>query len=292
MSFAIITDSSSNLPRSITEPNGIVCVPFAYRMYDVDHLCPFCDEFDGADYFDALKKGEKVSTSQISPQRFADAVEPVLQGGQDILYIGMSSGISGAHSSACVACEELRERYPERKIITIDTRAASLGEGICVLKAIELRAEGNSIEEVETEIRAMAERVYQIFTVDDLNHLRRTGRVSGALALVGTILNVKPLLKGNEQGQIVAIGRVRGRKNAIQALADKYDELVRNSENQIVGIAHSNNPGDAELLATLLKRNHPPKEILTVMYEPVTGSHVGPGTVALFFEAFDGARGQ
>lgn len=292
MQFTIFTDSSSNLPKSLLTKYQLESIPFAYRMRDADYLCPLCDEFDGAAYYEALKRGERVTISQISPQRFTEAVEPFLAEGQDVMYIGMSSGVSGSYSSACVASETLREKYPERRLIVIDTRAASLGEGICALKAAEMRAQGMSIGDVEKEIRAMAERVYQIFTVDDLIHLHRTGRVSGASCIVGTVLQIKPLLKGNEQGKIVAVGKVRGRKKAIQALADKYNALVRHPENQIVGIAHANNPEDAAALAELLRRDHPPKEILTVCYEPVTGAHVGPGTVALFFEAFDGVRGM
>lgn len=148
------------------------------------------------------------------------------------------------------------------------------------------------IEELQKELLDLSERVYQVFTVDDLMHLMRTGRVSNVTAVVGTLLNIKPLLKGNELGQIVQLGKVRGRAKSLQGVADKYAELVCNPEEQTVYIAHTDCYDDAKKLADLLNEKRPPKEIEIVMYEPVTGAHVGPGAVALFFVASKGDRSR
>lgn len=281
--FTIVTDTSANLPYEILSKNGIPEIPFHYIIDEVVHSQHEMGEFDGKAFYDAMRSGVEVSTCQISPQQFLDVIEPELKDGRDVLVISMSSGISGSYNSLQIAAGELKEQYPERKLYTIDTRAASLGEGIVVLKAIELRNAGADIDEAYAQLSAMTDCIFQIFTVDDLKYLRRTGRISGAVAVAGTLLNIKPLLKGNERGEIVNIAKVRGRKKAISALADYYNRLVVNPEEQVVGIAHADAAEDAQALIDMLRAKHPPKEILLVDYEPVTGSHVGPGTVALFF---------
>jgi DegV family protein with EDD domain len=195
----------------------------------------------------------------------------------------MSGGISGSCDSARVALRLLAEDFPDVKAFVINTKGAALGEGFVALEAARLRDRGLSIEEAAEKLEDYSKRMCNVFTVDDLMFLKKTGRVSGAAALVGTVLQIKPLLKGNDKGQIVTYAKARGRRKAIDALAKRYDELVVDASSQVVGIAHADCEKDADLLTTLLMRNHPPKEILTVMYEPVTGSHVGPGTLALFF---------
>lgn len=291
MQYAIITDTSSNIPYKTLVENNVSSVAFSYTTDGVNDLeCMAIEEFDGKDYYGRIKEGLKVTTSQITPQKFKDVMEPLLKDGQDILYIGMSSGISGAYGSSVIATNELKEKYPERKILTIDTRAASLGEGIAVFQAIENRKNGMSIDDSYNMICKLCDRIYQVFTVDSLMHLKRTGRLSNASAVLGTVLNIKPLLKGNEKGQIVNFAKCRGMKKAIEAMAEKYDTLVKGPENQIVGIAHSDNDEMADYLITLLNKNKAPKEILKVCYEPVTGAHVGPGTVALFFLGDENVR--
>ena len=292
MSFAIVTDTSANLPSPLLAEKDVTVVPFSYFYNEQEHTCLDTEAFDGAKYYGAMRTGLKIRTSQINPQRYVDTIRPLLEDGWDVLFIGMSSGISGSYQSARIAAQQLREDFPGRRIYTIDTLGASLGEGIPVLKAVEYREQGLSLDETTQRIMAMRHRMYQVFVVDDLMHLRSTGRISGAVAIVGTVLQIKPLLKGNEQGQIVNFAKVRGRRHAIEALAQKYDALVEHPEDQIVGIAHADNAEDAEYLASLLRKNRPPKEIMTVVYEPVTGSHVGPGTVALFFEGNSEVRGK
>ena len=292
MSYVIVTDTSANLPTPILRENGVGVIPFHYTVEGRELDCLDTEAFDGHAYYEAMRNGALASTSQINPQAYIDQFAPLLAAGQDILFIGMSSGISGSFQSAQMAREQLLERFPERQLCVVDTLGASLGEGILVLRAIEARAAGLPLDALVRELLEMRRRMYQVFMVDDLMFLKRTGRVSGAAALVGTMLQIKPLLKGNEMGQIVTCAKARGRHKAIEALAKRYDELVVDAGSQIVGIAHADCPDDAAHLAGLLNKNHPPRQIMTVMYEPVTGSHVGPGTLALFFLGDENVRGN
>ena len=290
MSYRIFTDTSANLPTDLTEAKGITVVPFSYCLNGEEFMCTDTRSFDGAGFYGAIRKHASVSTSQINPFRYEEYMEPVLQAGSDILYIGMSSGISGSFASSSVAIEQLRAKYPERDIRAIDTLSASLGEGIVVLKAVEYLEHGMDIDEAEKRLNELSRKVCQIFIVDDLMHLRRTGRLSNAVALAGAVLQIKPMLKGNERGQIVCIKKERGRRRAIESLVKVYENYIENAEEQIVGISHADCAEDAEYLASRLRSVAAPKEILTVCYEPVTGSHVGPDTLALFFVGRDGFR--
>ena len=290
MSYRIFTDTSANLPTDLTEAKGITVVPFSYCLNGEEFMCTDTRSFDGAGFYGAIRKHASVSTSQINPFRYEEYMEPVLQAGSDILYIGMSSGISGSFASSSVAIEQLRAKYPDRDIRAVDTLSASLGEGIVVLKAVEYLEHGMDIDEAEKRLNELSRKVCQIFIVDDLMHLRRTGRLSNAVALAGAVLQIKPMLKGNEKGQIVCIKKERGRRRAIESLVKVYENYIENAEEQIVGISHADCAEDAEYLASRLRSVAAPKEILTVCYEPVTGSHVGPDTLALFFVGRDGFR--
>ena len=290
MSFRIITDTSANLPTDWLAANEIRVVPFSYSVNEKEAHCDDTRKFRGTKFYEAMRKGARVETSQISPQRYLDDFLPPAKQGEAILYIGMSSGISGSYHCAELAAEELREQVPDCRIELVDTLGASLGEGLLVLRAVEARRAGVSLEETAERLRTLRHRICQVFTVDDLAYLRRGGRLSNVAAVVGTVLRIKPLLKGNERGEIVSFSRCRGRRTSIEALAAHYDAHVQDPQTQTVGIAHADCAEDAALLAGLLNRNHPPKEILTVCYEPVTGSHVGTGTLALFFEAHEGVR--
>lgn len=290
MSFVVLTDTSSNLQNRQVREYDLKVIPFPYYINGQEYTCLDSDSFSGDAFYAEIKKGVHVTTSQISPQQYADFFEPWLQAGKDIIFVCMSSGISGSCGSAHIARDMILEKYPERRIEIIDTLGASLGEGIVALQAARLRDLGKNVLDAAAELRQSARRMFNVFTVDDLMHLRRGGRLSNLSAIVGTVLNIKPILKGNEDGKIVAFAKIRGRKKAIEALAQEYDKLAVEPERQIVGIAQAGCREDAEYLASLLRRNRPPREILTVEYEPVTGSHVGPGALALFFESEDDVR--
>ena len=290
MSFAVMTDTSGNLPRQLILDYSLGVIPFSYYIDGKEYNTVKNPDFDAEDFYARIRKGMKVTTSQIPPQQYADFFETALRAGKDVIFICMSSGISGSCNSARIAAQMMMEAYPDRIVEVIDTRGASLGEGIIALYAAKLRKAGRSTAEAIEELYDHVERMFNVFTVDDLMHLRRGGRLSNLSAVVGSVLQIKPLLKGNEEGKIVAFSKVRGRKRSIETLAEYYDRLVVAPEKQIVGIAQAACREDASLLADLLRRNRPPKEILTVEYEPVTGCHVGPGALALFFESSVGVR--
>ncbi len=288
--FQVITDTSANLPSDLTQRNDITVIPFPYFVNGARHTCLDTEGFDGETFYGAMREGAEITTSQINPQHYIEVMKPILQKGLDILFVGMSSGISGSYHCAELAAEELGEDFPERKIRLVDTLGASLGEGLLVVKAVKDKLLGLSLDEVYNKLMDLRHRLCNVFTVDDLKYLRKGGRLSNLGFIVGTLLQIKPLLKGDQEGRIVAFAKLRGRKKALEELAKRYDEYVVDAGEQTVGIAHADCPEDAALLAKLLRRNNPPKEILTVGYEPVTGSHVGPGTLALFFEAREGCR--
>lgn len=290
MSFTIITDTSSNLPTPFLKRHNIPVIPFNYIIDEQEHVCLDTEAFDGVQYYNNIRSGTRVTTSQIPPQRYADCFWPLLEAGQDILFVGMSSGISGAYNSAELAAEQLRENFPERNIRLVDTLAASLGEGKAVIDALQYREQGLSLDEAADRLLANRQSLYQMVLLEDLMYLHRGGRVSVTTAVLGTILGIRPLLKGNAKGELVVSGKVRGRSAGLAALAEKYARYAVEPEKQIVGIAHSDCPEDAQKLADMIRKAAPPRELLTVYYEPVTGAHVGPGTVALFFNGADGVR--
>ena len=283
MSYSILTDTSANVPTPMAREKGITVVPLSYNAGGEEHICLDTDDFDYVSYYESMSDGARITTSQINPQRYMEYMEPILKNGEDILFVGMSSGISGSFHSASIAKEQLLEDYPDRKIELVDSHGASLGEGLLVLKADEWKQAGKNLSDNARDLTVLREKMYQVFTVDDLMHLRRGGRLSNASAIVGTLLNVKPVLKGNEEGKIVSFGKVRGRKKVIERLAESYNKLVREPETQIVGISHGNCREDAETLVQLIRKNHAPKDILVVDHEPVTGSYLGPGALALYF---------
>lgn len=287
MSFVIATDTSANLPTPYTKEHGIVVVPFSYHIFGKEHFCTDTEAFEANEadaYFAAMKKGERVTTSQIPPQRYIDLFTPILAAGNDILFVGMSSGISGSYASSEVAAMQLREAFPERTIRTVDTLGASMGEGIPVMHAVEWRAEGLGLCEIADRLLRERACMYQGVLLDDLMYLSRGGRLSGAKAVIGTVLGIRPLLKGNSNGELVVCGKARGRKAGLTALAERYGKLVTDAAKRIVSVVYTDCRQDAEELAEMIRRIAPPKNLMVLRYEPVTGSYLGPGAVALFFE--------
>lgn len=282
--FSILTDATANIGGSLARRYGIEVLPFPCYLDGKELTCADMEQFHCSEYYDAIRSGAAVTTAQINPQSYCSLMEPLLQAGQDILFIGLSSSVSGSFASAEMARQELLERYPMRKIVLVDSFGASLGEGLLAIRAAKCRDNGMSLEETAQRLLRCRERMLQLFIVDDLAHLRRTGRLSNVSAAVGRVLGIRPILKGDESGKIVAFDRVRGRKHAIRAMAERYLSLVRNPALQTVGISHADCPEDAQYLLELLRDNLPPKEFLLVSHEPVTGSHIGPGALALYFE--------
>ena len=288
--FEIMTDTSCNLPTPLLRRMKVGVIPFTYLMDGEVHACTDTETFDGKAFFDKIREGDIVQTSQITPEHYREYFEPVLAAGKDLLFIGMSSGISASCSSAELMARELREQYPERKICVVDSLSASLAEGMVVLRAHQCMAKGMDVEKTAAELLDYRMRICQVFTVGDLRHLQRTGRLSAARAIIGTLLHICPILIGDKEGKIVLANNVRGRRNAVKALADRVGKLVADKLNGPVCIAHADCEEDAKFLAQCLEKIKAVKEVLIVMYEPVTGSHVGPGTLALFYEGAPNAR--
>ncbi len=280
----LFTDTSANLPVEIIDEYGIEVVPFSYTIDGVEYIPE--REFDGKAFYAAMRAGSEVKTSMVNAGTFIERFKAALDAGKDVLYIGMSGGISGTANAALMAKQELDEEYPDRKIVVIDTLAASLGEGLLVIKAAEQLRDGAALDAIEEDIRAQVPHMCQSFTVDDLKYLKKTGRVSGAAAIIGNVLSIHPILIGDYEGKIVVKSKVRGMKRTLDALAERYAELVLNKA-ETIGIAHADNEEGKAYLVQRLRDKGLTGKCLSVCYEPVTGSHVGPGTVALFFFGTD-----
>ena len=278
----LFTDTSANLPVSIIREYGIEVVPFSYTVNGKEVPYSAETDFNGKAFYEAMRAGAEVKTSMINVSDFMTAFEPWIAKGDAVIYVGMSGGISGTAHSAKLAAEELLEKYPAAKIAAIDTYAASLGEGFLVIETAKMIERGDPFLKIVKKIELLRKNMCQFFTVDDLAYLRKGGRISGAAAVVGTVLNIKPILRGDENGKIVLCGKIRGFNKSMEALANKYDELVFDKTAD-VGIAHADNPEGAQRLENILRTKGFSGELLKVVYEPVTGSHVGPGTIALFF---------
>jgi len=290
MSFTIVTDTGANITDKVRDHYGIVVVPLTLVMDSEELQFTSTDGFDYEGYYQKLKEGMKVSTSQVNPGQFAECFEKILEKGEDVLYIGLSGGVTGSINSAKIAASDLSEVFPDRQIRIVDSLGASLGEGILVVEAAQCREKGLSLDETADLIDFQRYCMYQIFVVDDLKHLKRTGRISGALASLGSMMDIKPILKGDTEGKIVVECKARGRKQAIKALAEKYRDLVIDPEEQIVGISYGGHREDAVHLANLISKIAQPKKIWIVAHEPVTGAHVGPGMLALYFKGADDVR--
>lgn len=284
----LVTDTSANLPREIIEKYKIEVIPFNYTV-NGEHVDQTAD-FDGPTFYNAMREGADVRTSMINPDAYRELFERLLPDCDGIIYIAMSGGISGSANAARIAADEIRESFrnnpenPEnnKKIAVIDSLGASLGEGMQVIEAAELLLGGYDIDTVVAEVTSHLQNMCQYFTVDDLCYLHKGGRLSGGSAVIGSLLKIKPILMGNSEGKIVSCDKVRGRKASIDALAEKYDRLVFDKR-AAVGIAHADDSEAAAALLQKLAEKGFEGECLTVCYEPVTGSHVGPGTLALFF---------
>ena len=279
--FRIVTDSGSDLNQCMIDQLNISVVPLMVN-FKGDTLPDTVDE--GVDaFYDGLRGGEIATTSAINPTGWETAIEPILASGEDVLVIAFSSGLSTTYQSAVIAAGELQEKYPDRKIRVVDSLCASLGQGLLVWYACQKRDAGMSIDDLTAWLEENKFRLCHWFTVDDLMFLKRGGRVSAATALVGTMLQIKPVLHVDDEGHLINVSKVRGRKASIEALAKKLGELGLEGENSTVFISHGDCIEDARLLETMLKEKYGVKEVIIGYVGAVIGSHSGPGTLALFF---------
>ena len=284
MSYTVFTDGCSNLPKRLVRQLDIRLLPCSYTLdgepgvFDGD-----LDAFDTHAYYDKLRAGSVMKTSLLNAQLFIDHFRPELTKGNDVVYVGLSSGVSGTLQAARMAAEDLKEEYQQRTVCVVDSLGAGFGPGLMACRAADLRNEGKTATEAGEILNEEVKHLLQIFTVDDLNFLKRTGRVSGATAAIGTILNIKPLLWGDPTGHIVALSKCRGRKKAIEAIVDIYRNRAIDAQNQRIAISHGDCLEEAQLLADKICEICKPKELIICPHEPFTGAHVGPGMLALFF---------
>lgn len=281
--YVITTDNNSDLPESYYSEYGIGCTYLSYSMNGVNYTHE--NFLQVHEFYESMRNGALPTTAQVNPEDARNMLEPYLKEGLDILHIAFSSGLSGTCNSTKIAADELAEEYPDRKIIVIDSLAASLGQGLLIHYAQKKKEAGEDMESVAAWVEKHKNNIVHLFTVDDLNHLYRGGRVSKTTAFVGSMLNIKPVMHVNEEGKLIAIGKIRGRKKSILELARLMDEKIGSYKDSCdtIFISHGDCEDDARFLEAKIKEKY---NINTVIINPVgatIGAHSGPGTLALFF---------
>lgn len=281
--YIIITDSCSDLPRDYIERNDIQFVSLTCSFEGKEYADDFGKSLSYKDFYEGMGRGVIPKTSQPSPEAFYSVFKRILDSGKDILYVCVSSGLSGTYNSANIAKTMINDEYKEANIAIVDVLTASLGQGLMVMKAVDMKNSGASMEEVVNYIEANKLNLNTYITVDDLNHLKRGGRISTAAAFVGTILHIKPLLTLNNEGKVMAILKVKGRKSAINKLANFVIDKLEDPENEIVTICHGDVLQEAERLKDIILKEKKVKEIIINYVGPVVGTYGGPGALAVFF---------
>ena len=280
--YVIFTDSCCDVSPELLAKWGVpyANMTFSFDGEDKEYIGT---DISNHDFYDRMRQGAHARTAAINADTFARAFTPILEEGKDILYVAFSSGLSTTVNSAHMAAEELKEQQPDRKILIEDTLAASAGGGLMVYMAVAKKNEGATIEENAAYMESLVPQHCIWFTVDDLEYLKRGGRVSPLVAFAGGVLGIKPILQMDEEGHLVKVSTARGRKKAIEALAEKYAELSYEEKNTPIFISHAEAENDAKQLADILKQRHGVEVTLITEIGPVIGSHAGPGTIALFF---------
>ena len=292
--FQVFVDSAANLPAVTAKKYDIHVVSFVNLVngkelvcYDPD-LSPEEERAKGKEYYDAMRAGAEIKTGLISTANFEDAFRTALDAGQDAIYFSLSKNISGNYNSARLAAEELLEKYGgKRRIRLVDSLNASLAQGILAIYAAEMRDKGVDVDEAADLLETYVGKMNGVFTVGDLKYLSHTGRIKGSVALVGNMLKIKPILRGNKDGYIVSYKNVRGRKAVLNELIHLFCETIEDPENQIVGIAHADAYDDSLYVMEEIQKKVNVREFINTSYDYCTGSHVGPDTIALFFMAKD-----
>lgn len=284
--FKIVTDNTADLPKEYLEANHIDVVSLSYIVDGVTYGKE--KELSVEEFYKGMREeGKMPTTSQVNPEEAKEFLTEVMKESKEILYLAFSSGLSGTYSSVNIAAEELREENPDLKLIVIDTLSASMGEGLVVHKAIKLRDEGKSLEETAEWIENHKLNCVHVFTVDDLFHLHRGGRVSKAAAVLGTLVAVKPKLHVDDEGHLILIDKVRGRKKALKALVDYMEEKMgsytEENRSDMIMISHGDSPEDAEYVRDQIKERLGIENCMINSIGPTIGTHAGPGTIALFF---------
>lgn len=282
--YVIITDSCCDLSPELAAKADVRIIPMILTLDGKEYRnYPDEREITSKEFYDKLRSGLTASTAAINMDIFMNEFEPILKEGKDILYLAFSSGLSSTCNTGTIVASELNEKYPENKICCVDTLAASMGEGLLVYLAAMKKADGASVEEVRDWVEGNKLNLCHWFTVDDLNHLKRGGRVSAATAFVGSVLNIKPVLHVDDEGHLINVSKVRGRKAAVSSLFEHMKQSATNPAEQTVFISHGDCIADAEALKGMIESEWHPRQIEINAIGPVIGAHSGPGTLALFF---------
>lgn len=289
--FRLISDSTTDISQDMVDELDVTIIPIYFIMDDVTYKqLPDESDMNVHDFYERIRAGELSSTAQVNSEEFTDYFEPFLKNGEDILYLAFSSGLSGTCQSANIAMNDLREKYPDRKMYVVDSLSASLGEGLLLWHAAQLKKEGKSIDEVRDWLEENKLHLAHWFTVDDLYHLKRGGRIGAGAALVGTMLGIKPVLHVDNEGHLVPVTKVRGRKLALDYLVKVIEESGIEPENQMIFINHGDCLEDAKAVEKEIRKRIGTKRTYINTIGPVIGGHSGPGTVSTFFLAKD--RGE
>lgn len=281
--YIIMTDNMADLPEDYIREHELEVLSLSYVLdgetYDRNH------PLEVGEFYSLMRGGSMPTTSQVNPEQAKEAFTACLEQGKDVLYIAFSSGLSGTYNSGKIAAQEILEegRFPDRKLIVLDSLSASLGEGLLVHKAVQLKEAGKSLEEVASWVEEHKLELCHNFTVDDLFHLHRGGRVSKATAILGTMINIKPILHVDNEGHLIAIGKVRGRKKSLSTLVDRMREQMQGFDNPEVFISHGDCLEDAKYVERLVRERFGVEHFVINHVGPTIGAHSGPGTIALFF---------
>jgi len=280
--YVVVSDSCGDLPPHLAE--GITIIPYIYTLDGKDyHSYLDYREQSVKEFYDTLRTGKMASTTQVTPQRYVEVWEPILQEGKDILYICLSSMLSKSYEMSQMAAMELKEKYPDRTVVTIDSKAACMGIGLLAVKAYEALQAGKSLDEAVSYVSELVQRIHLWVMADDLQHLRRGGRVSGAKAFVGGMLNVKPILSMKGEGKLEPLSKARGRDKAFAAIIEKLEECKYDPAEGPIYIAHSDVPDYAKQMQDMITAKYGHKDFVINHIGPVIGAHTGPGTIALIF---------
>ncbi len=283
--FEIFADSAANLTDEMIDRYGIGIVSYTCSIDGKEMECyqkgvPFKEI--AKKFYDAMREGSETKTTLVNCEKIRDAVEPVLKAGRDVLFITIAKNISGTYNQALEAQKLFKELYPNRKFLVSESSNASLGEGLLAIYAARMREDGKTIDECHDWVEDNKMNVNSYVTVSSLKYLKKGGRISSATAIAGTILNIKPIIWGSDKGILEVLCNERGRKKAINKLAEIFKERVIDPENQTIAIAHADCEEEALELAEKIKA-YGAKDIVMNVYDLCTGAHIGPGTIALFF---------
>ncbi|GAA0792137.1 DegV family protein [Faecalicatena orotica] len=278
--FVVTVNSTVDLPREWVEERNVPVIPLKYTIDGETYTDMY--GLTGKEFFAKLREGKMSVTSQVNPDEAKEALEPILREGKDILHLGFSSGLSGTYNSMRIAGEELAEEYPDAKIIIIDTLCACMGEGLLLYKVLQMKDAGKGIDEIAQWVEENKLHVCHNVTVDDLNHLHRGGRVSKASAIVGTMVQIKPIIHVDNEGKLQVIAKERGRKKSLNKIVDMAAEQSKGWDNDIVMITHGDCIEEAEYVAGLVREKMGVKEVMINNIGTVIGSHTGPGVLAVF----------